>query len=111
VTKTNSHFQCTHQSSVPYEMMYLSVVKLNYCNLLSPFVIFDLMYCIVLNYSKSPDTPNAVNGYSCEQRNLTDIVATDNTSNSVNGYSREQRNLTDIAATDRSRRLVFSLQL
>jgi hypothetical protein len=48
---------------------------------------------------KTADTPNAVNGYSCEQRNLTDIVATDNTSNSVNGYSREQRNLTDIAAT------------
>jgi hypothetical protein len=51
------------------------------------------------NSLKTADTPNAVNGYSCEQRNLTDIVATDNTSNSVNGYSREQRNLTDIAAT------------
>ena len=51
------------------------------------------------NSLKTTDTPNAVNGYRCEQRNLTDIVATDNTSNSVNGYSREQRNLTDIAAT------------
>ena len=32
---------------------------------------------------KTADTPNAVNGYSCEQRNLTDIAATDNTSNAV----------------------------
>jgi hypothetical protein len=48
---------------------------------------------------KTTDIPNAVNGYSCEQRNLIDIVATANASNAVNGYSCEQRNLTDIAAT------------
>ena len=48
------------------------------------------------NSLKTTDTPNAVNGYSCEQRNLTEI---DNTANAISGYSREQRNLTDIAAT------------
>ena len=51
------------------------------------------------NSLKTTNIPNAVNGYSCDQRNLTDIAATTNTSNAGNGYSREQSNLTDIAAT------------
>ena len=51
------------------------------------------------NSLKTTDTPNAVNGYSCEQRNLTNIAATDNAFNAVNGYSREQRNLTEIDNT------------
>jgi hypothetical protein len=51
------------------------------------------------NSLKTTEIPNAVNGYSCEQRNLTNIVATDNTFNAVNGNSCEQRNLIDIVAT------------
>jgi hypothetical protein len=51
------------------------------------------------NSLKTTDTPYAVNGYSCEQRNLTNIAATDNAFNAVNGYSCEQRNLIDIVAT------------
>ena len=35
------------------------------------------------NSLKTTDTPNAVNGYSCEQRNHIDIAATDNSSNAV----------------------------
>ena len=52
------------------------------------------------NSLKTSDTPNAVNGYSCEQRNLTNIAATDNAFNAVNGYICEQRNLTNIAEID-----------
>jgi hypothetical protein len=46
------------------------------------------------NSLKTTNIPNAVNGYSCDQRNLTDIAKTANASKAVNGYSCEQRNLT-----------------
>ena len=60
------------------------------------------------NSLKTTDTPNAVNGYSCEQRNLTDIAATDSAFNAVNGYSCEQTNRIDIVATTNTSNAISS---